>query len=121
MPDQDVNIREQILHSIRSLTRATVALFLSIVLVTGIGFLDSVKQKNAIAEVSLNNRAALCAFRSDLERRVETTKKFLRRNDDPEPIPGVTRNSIRTTLRNQQRTLVSFRSLDCEDLPAELL
>lgn len=54
---------------------------------------------------------ALCALRGDLERRVETSKDFL--VEHPKGIPGISAQTIKQGLANQQRTITALSGLNC--------
>ena len=58
------------------------------------------------------SRVALCALRSDLERRVQTSEKFLK--EHPAGIPGIPAKTIRDGIRNQQRTITALAALSCK-------
>lgn len=60
-----------------------------------------------------NTRHALCTFRGDLERRVQSSRDFLR--DHPKGIPGIPSVTIRTGITNQQRTIDALQDLECEE------
>lgn len=68
-------------------------------------------------QYSQNSQAkrALCAFRLDLEVRIDNSRKYLDDLDTGkrEPIPGITRVDIVTSLQNQERTIKALSSLDC--------
>jgi hypothetical protein len=55
--------------------------------------------------------SALCAFKVDLERRVQAGEEFLAEN--PEGVPGISRESIQRSLDSQKSTLLALASLDC--------
>jgi hypothetical protein len=61
----------------------------------------------------LNHKSvvSLCELRSDLERRVASSKQFLR--DNPHGIPGIPAKQIRDSINNQSRTIRSLNSLSC--------
>jgi hypothetical protein len=65
-------------------------------------------QVNALAARTTDS---LCALRSDLERRVETSRQFLEEN--PHGIPGITPAYLRTSIENQERTVEALSDLDC--------
>lgn len=113
MPEQSEEIREVIFRSIRTLTRWTVVLFLSVVLVAGLGFYDSIKQRNQITSVSINNRTALCALRLDVQKRYENGIDFLIKH--PEGIEGISNETIARSLEAQKATLEALNSLDCPE------
>jgi hypothetical protein len=61
-------------------------------------------------------RHALCTFRADLTGRRNDLVKY---RDDVntgrrKPVPGITKADINTSLRNQNATLRSLRSLACD-------
>lgn len=57
------------------------------------------------------NKAALCALRTDLERRVAVSETFLEEN--PEGIPGISPAALRTSITNQRLTIQALSGLDC--------
>lgn len=61
------------------------------------------------AEVS---RSALCALRTDMERRVATSKALIARN--PQGFAGIPARTIRDGIRNQERTIRALSSIDCK-------
>jgi hypothetical protein len=58
---------------------------------------------------------AICDLRADLERRVETSREFLREN--PQGIPGISRRVILTGIANQEETIDALADLDCTPAP----
>lgn len=107
-------VREDILKSFRTLTRWTVALFISVVLVTGIGFWDAYDRRQALTRVAFETHTALCTFTADLEVRYKSGLAYLKENPGPEPIPGITRETLQNSVDNQKRTLDALAgSLDC--------
>ena len=58
---------------------------------------------------------ALCVLKLDLERRVGTSRQFLK--DNPQGIPGIPPQVIRNGIRNQQATIDSLDKLDCQPPP----
>ena len=110
-PDQDLTIRSQLQHSIKALTRATIALFLSVILVFGLGFYDSQQRRADLAEAVQKINGALCTFVADIQRRHDDGVKFL--EDHPEGIPGISAADIQRSLDAQQSTLDSLSGLDC--------
>lgn len=111
MPDKDPAIREQLLHSIKMLTRATIALFISILLVTSLGFYEANREREALEKETERTVSALCAFTHDLQVRYDNGVKFL--EDNPEGIPGLSAEFIQNQLNNQQRTLTALGGLPC--------
>jgi hypothetical protein len=55
--------------------------------------------------------AALCALRSDLERRIASSQAFLR--EHPDGIPGIPARTIRDGIKNQERTIRALSRIDC--------
>lgn len=72
-------------------------------------------QERGIRHLTNQTHTALCAFKGDLDRRVELTQVYLDANDDRYPIPGleVPRDDIAVQLANQRRTLASLKILEC--------
>lgn len=60
-------------------------------------------------------KRALCAFRSDLERRIDRGQHFL--DTHPEGVAGVSASDLRSNLVNQRATFKSLDSLTCKELP----
>jgi hypothetical protein len=54
---------------------------------------------------------ALCNLRTDLVRRNETSRQFLKEN--PQGIPGITAAAIKTSIKNSERTIKSLSNLRC--------
>lgn len=81
--------------------------FTLIVVLAGVG----------VWQYSRTNQAeqALCALRTDLEVRVDSSRKYLRDLDagKRDPIPGISRVDIVTGIRNQERTIGALQVLDC--------
>jgi hypothetical protein len=111
MPEYDLAVREAILHSIKVLSRWTIILFLSLVLVTSLGFYDALQRRAALARVADQTLSALCTFRADLQQRYDDGVQFL--EDNPDGIPGFSAAAIRHALSNQRRTLTSLAGLPC--------
>ena len=59
--------------------------------------------------------AALCALRSDLERRVTSSRAFLA--EHPRGIPGISAKVIRDGVRNQESTIRALSGIDCPKNP----
>jgi hypothetical protein len=78
-------------------------------------YIVSENSRQDIAAVAENSNNALCSLRADLERRVEVSQDFLREN--PDGIPGISAEVIRTGILNQQRTINALSGLDCEAVP----
>jgi len=55
--------------------------------------------------------SALCALRTDLERRVAGSKTFLA--EHPAGIPGISAKVIRDGIKNQERTIKALSGIDC--------
>ena len=55
--------------------------------------------------------AALCALRTDLERRVASSRAFLA--EHPDGIPGISAKVIRDGIVNQQSTISALSGIDC--------
>jgi hypothetical protein len=62
--------------------------------------------------VATETHDALCAFKTDLQKRYAAGTKFLKEN--PEGIPGISAAQIKQSLSNQESTLDSLEPLDCD-------
>lgn len=87
-------------NTLKWLVRATVVLFAATAFVAVAGKLQADRSTDA-----------LCALRVDLQKRVETSERFLREN--PEGVPGISPTVIREGIVNQQRTIAALSKLDC--------
>lgn len=66
---------------------------------------------NRLAAAGKNAHDALCVFRTDLERRVEASREFLR--EHPGGIAGIDRDTFVSSINNQQQTLDALSVLRC--------
>src|SRR5438128_2048335 len=55
--------------------------------------------------------AAICTLRSDLERRTQDSRDFLKQH--PDGIPGIPASLIRNSIKNQQQTIDALRAASC--------
>jgi hypothetical protein len=69
---------------------------------------------NRVERNSDRNTAAFCALSADLERRVKTSKDFLEEN--PGGIPGISAETIRTSIQNMKATIRALNVVDCSQL-----
>ena len=113
MPDRDPDVRIAIEHSIKVLSRWTIGLYLVVAVTLGIGVLSNRAVVNAQREANERTQTALCTFVTDLRQRADSTAEFLQKHPGKEPIPGLDRATLRTTLHNQRRTLHSLDGLEC--------
>ena len=74
---------------------------------------SNAKTAARLEQVATETHTALCTFKADLERRYESTVKYLHRHEGPEPIPGITRGTLRRSLQSQKATLDALDVLDC--------
>ena len=63
--------------------------------------------------VAFETHSALCTLHDDLANRLESTLEYLDKHPGPEPIPGITRATLRTSVRNQRATLAALSNLNC--------
>lgn len=61
--------------------------------------------------VASETHRSACALKVDVSQRIDSAQDFLKRH--PQGIDGVSRGDIQLTIANEQRTLHSFRFLDC--------
>ncbi len=71
------------------------------------------QQQRALEQVARETHTALCTFTDDLERRLESTIKYLHKHPGREPIPGITRADLRRSVVNQKATLAALDELHC--------
>ena len=89
------------MNPIRALTVAVIVLFVTVGI---IGVLA--------ARTASQNKEALCTFTSDLEDRLDRGKEFIEAH--PKGALGLSPEFIKNQLDNQQRTLDSLDSLNCD-------
>ena len=73
-------------------------------------------QARKLEQVATETHPALCTFTDDLTRRYETTRKYLRKHEGREPIPGITRADLRRSLQAQKSTLDALSVLNCGEV-----
>lgn len=98
------DIAEDIKRNLRLLTRATVGLYLVVIVVSGYLWYQNKTQGD-------RNTGALCALRQDLERRVAASEDFLSRN--PHGFPGISAATLQKSITDQQRSIVALSGLHC--------
>lgn len=98
------DIAADIKRSLRYLTRATIGLALSLIVVAGYGLY-------ALKVQGDRNTGALCALRQDLERRVASSQEFLAQN--PHGIPGIPAAVLSKSITDQERSIVALSGLHC--------
>lgn len=77
-----------------------------------------VKVNSRVSSGQRSNTQALCAFRGDLQRRVDESNAFLKGFDQrgeplPKSIAGIPIGSIKVSLANERASLASLKSLHC--------
>ena len=97
--------------SIKTLSRYTLALFLGLLLVFGLGLRSAYQQRDELHREVQRIDSALCEFVDDLERRIESSRDFLDRH--PRGIEGISAKDIRRSIQNQRLTIRSLSELDC--------
>lgn len=86
---------------------ATVAVVLAII--AGVWW----NQDRGLKAVADETHGALCALKNDIERRHRSAMRYLADHPGPEPIPGITREQIQDSIKNQKATLNALRDLSC--------
>jgi len=116
---KDVSISGELKRGLRTLVWATVFLYVALVVLGVIGFVDATSKRAELTKVATaadkvaeETHDALCTFKLDLERRVETTEQFLL--DNPNGIPGLSEEAIETSISNQKQTIEALAILECE-------
>lgn len=82
--------------------------------VAAIAGLTAIKASNDTARLARENvrtTVGVCALRSDLQRRVVSSTKFL--EEHPDGVAGISPRDIRAGIDNQQRTISALRPLKC--------
>lgn len=72
-------------------------------------------ETSRLAKNARTDHAALCTFKTDLQKRVTQSRDFLAKH--PNGIPGIPASVIVQGLRNQQATVDSLENLNCPDKP----
>lgn len=70
------------------------------------------QETRRLAREGQEAHAALCVFKQDLQRRVETSTQFL--EDNPGGIPGIPASVLKQSIASQRQTLDALKKLDCE-------
>lgn len=104
-------IGQDILRTLRRLVVATVILYVALIGLFALGYLNAQNHREALAREVTTTNAALCTFVNDLEGRVETSQAFLEEN--PDGIPGISAKVIRQSIANQLATIDSLSRLGC--------
>lgn len=74
-------------------------------------FVDSARRRAELGRVTVNTTRSLCTLRTDLERRVDASARFLA--DHPDGIAGISAVAIQQSIENQQRTVDALANLNC--------
>ncbi len=69
------------------------------------------RDQAALKQIATQTNDALCAFKTDLQRRYAAGAAFL--NGHPDGIPGISRFDILQSLKNQKSTLTALKDLEC--------
>jgi hypothetical protein len=104
-------IQDELRSALRRLGYATVVLYVVLSLLGLVFYVSSTHRRDEIAAVAASTNTALCALRSDLERRVASSIAFL--EDNPEGFPGIPAQTIRDSIANQERTITALAVLTC--------
>ena len=108
----NTSISGELKKGLRTLTVATVVLYLALAGLGIIGYLDGVHRRAEITKVTLETHIALCTFVDDLRRRVATSEQFLLEN--PDGFPGLSDDVIRESIAGQRQTLQALKALNCD-------
>lgn len=107
----DPAVAKEIKTGLRTLIIATVVLYIVLFGVIIWAYIDSGNRRDAIAQVAVTTKKALCTFRHDLQLRIQASEQFLK--DNPNGIVGITAEQIRQSLINQKQTVESLEDLRC--------
>jgi hypothetical protein len=106
-----VKVLEEILRVQQRMTRATVALYLVLALFGGVAWSVRANDTARVDEIATTNQTALCALRTDVERRIISSEQFL--EDHPNGIPGISAATIRQSLTAQRETVDALSAVEC--------
>jgi hypothetical protein len=106
-----VRVLGQILRVQRIMTWLTVVLFVLLALFGGIAWTIRSGDVEHVDQIAKTNQQALCAFRNDVQARVESSVLFL--EEHPNGIPGISPATIRRGLKAQRQTVEALSVLDC--------
>lgn len=104
-------IGQDILRTLRRLVVATVVLYVALIGLFAVGYLNAQNQREALEVTANSTHDALCTFVDDLEARAEAAQQFLEAN--PNGIPGIPAAQIQQSIVSQLATLESLSELDC--------
>lgn len=93
-------------------TRRTVWLvFTGAAIVVGLWF----NQHRGLKAIANETHTALCAFKTDLQKRLAASEEFVSdvREGRREPIAGISDADFRRSIANQRATLKALESLNC--------
>lgn len=68
---------------------------------------------NRVSDTAQTNTAALCAFRADLQRRVDQGDAFVKDHPGLKSFDGIPMSSIKLTIANQKDSLSALQVLNC--------
>jgi hypothetical protein len=98
-------------HSLRTLTWATVILYLTVIILGFIAYIARVNDTNRTEELAVQTTTVICALRADLQARVDSTEKFLRTH--PNGFAGISAEALEAQMEGQQRTIAALSTLPC--------
>jgi len=114
MNSGDERVKDVLQRQLRVLVRATVILYLALAFVAGYAYVQAVQGRAKLEAATEQTTTALCTLRADLERRVDTSREFLKEN--PDGIPGIPARTIQEGINNQERTIEALGVLDCSEI-----
>lgn len=91
---------ELVRRALRTLQIATVVLYAALILASGYFWWDARQTKHAV-----------CAFRTDLQVRVDASEAYL--VDHPDGFLGIPAAQIRSSIDGQRRTIVALAGAGC--------
>lgn len=117
--DNPSNIALELKRQLRHLLYATTVLYVILLVVVAIAYLDSRDRRDVIARQSLRTTVALCALRHDIELRATRTQVYL---DDPTQLDALglppdgrsqVKASLEMQLSNYRATVVALSVVRC--------
>ena len=111
MPTTLPPVAAQLKRELRLVSIATVVLYVVVLATLVFVWFDSKSTDATLRRETVRTTNALCTFREDLARRARETQNFLA--EHPEGIPGISANTLRQSVINQQQTVNALQDLDC--------
>jgi hypothetical protein len=104
-------VEQSLATPFRTLVAATVFLYAALIGVGTYGYVSRSHDLAKINQVTTTTKTALCLFRENIEKQVDTSEEFLKNN--PDGIPGLPAATIQASIDRQKDTLKALDILEC--------